>query len=109
MEEPPMTSPSPNADARSDMTKGSRSEIVLVVEDDPLVRSVAVESLQELGYTVLEADSARSALAMIRAGQEVSLLLTDVVMPDMTGRQLADAVKSLKPTIKVLYTTGFGQ
>ena len=88
---------------------GSVDEVIMVVDDDPMVRSVAVEYLQELGYSVLQADSARGALATLQAGQAVSLILTDVVMPDMTGRQLSDAAVAVNPAIKVVYCSGFGQ
>jgi CheY-like chemotaxis protein len=89
--------------------KGQREEVIMVVDDDALVRSVAVDYLEDLGYTVVQADSARAALATLQAGQPVALILTDVVMPDMTGRQLADAAFSLNPQVKVLYCTGYGQ
>lgn len=88
---------------------GHAEEVILVVDDDSQVRSVAVGHLEELGYTVLQADSARAALATLKAGQAVSLILTDVVMPDMTGRQLGDAASAVYPAIKILYCTGYGQ
>jgi PAS domain S-box-containing protein len=82
-------------------------EIVLVVEDEERVRRFSVEALRELGYTVVEACGGREALSLIEAGCRPSLLFTDVVMPEMTGRQLADKAKLLLPGIKVLYTTGY--
>ncbi len=87
--------------------RGVRSEIILVVEDDERVRAVSVEALSELGYGVVEASSPSQALRMLDEGQEVTLLFTDVVMPDMSGRQLADRVRAKRPTLKVLYTTGY--
>ena len=81
----------------------------MVVDDDSMVRSVAVEHLEDLGYTVLQAGSARAALATLQSGQAVSLILTDVVMPDMTGRQLGDAASAVNPAIKVVFCSGFGQ
>ncbi len=84
-------------------------ETILVVEDDDDVRSYTVECLRELGYEVLEAHDGPSALRIFEnEGLEtIDLLFTDVVMPGMTGRELAEQVRSLKPDIKVLYTSGY--
>lgn len=87
--------------------QGINSEVILVVEDDPRVRVLSVESLRELGYAVIEAGSPRDALAVVDGPEEVTLLFTDVVMPEMSGRQLADLVKERRPGVKVLYTTGY--
>lgn len=86
---------------------GLPGEIVMVVEDEERVRNFSTEALRELGYTVLHADSGPAALAMIDAGQDVTLLFTDVVMPEMTGRQLADEALRRLPGLKVVYTTGY--
>lgn len=82
-------------------------ECVLVVEDDEGVRTLAVDALQELGYTVLSASSASEALNRIDAHPEIALLLTDVVMPDTNGRKLAEEAVRRRPGLKVLYMTGF--
>ncbi|MCJ2044056.1 ATP-binding protein [Methylobacterium sp. J-078] len=86
---------------------GNRTETVMVVEDDPRMCACSVESLRELGYDVVHAASGPEALRMIEAGQDVALLFTDIVMPEMTGRQLADAAMVRLPGLKVLYTTGY--
>ncbi len=86
---------------------GSPRETVLVVEDDERVRLVSVEALRELGYTVLAAAHGREALALIETGQPVTLLFTDVVMPEMTGTQLAERARARLPGLKVLFTTGY--
>jgi PAS domain S-box-containing protein len=86
---------------------GTGQERVLVVEDEARVRTYSVEALRELGYTVIDAPSPREALAMIEAGLQVTLLFTDVVMPEMTGPQLAERAVGLLPGLKVLYTTGY--
>jgi PAS domain S-box-containing protein len=91
----------------SNLGRGSATEIVLVVEDEQRVRNYSVEALRELGYTVVHAASGPEALAILERGQDVSLLFTDVVMPDMTGRQLADRAMAQRPDLKVLYTTGY--
>ena len=95
---PPETGPVP---------EGDPGEIILVVEDDAGVRRVAVEALRDLGYTVLHADGAESALTLIEANAGVTLLFTDVVMPVTSGKELADAARRLRPDLRVLYTTGY--
>jgi signal transduction histidine kinase/ActR/RegA family two-component response regulator len=87
--------------------RGLRSEIILVVEDEDRVRALSVEALRELGYGVVEASGPSQALRMLDEGQQVNLLFTDVVMPDMSGRQLADRARGKRPNLKVLYTTGY--
>jgi signal transduction histidine kinase/ActR/RegA family two-component response regulator len=86
---------------------GTAGELVMVVEDEERVRAMAVEALQELGYTVIEMPGPREALAAIAAGQVPALLFTDVVMPEMSGRELVDRVKKMTPDITVIYTTGY--
>jgi PAS domain S-box-containing protein len=85
------------------------SETVLLVEDDPLVRAMAKRLLKQQGYRVLEATNGEEALRVIQeqAGEEIHLLLTDVVMPQMGGKELADQLKILRPDIKVLYISGY--
>ena len=87
--------------------RGLHTEVVLVVEDDARVRALSVEALKELGYSVIEAAGPSQALRMFDEGQQVTLLFTDVVMPDMSGRQLADRAREKQPTLRVLYTTGY--
>lgn len=86
---------------------GGGDEIVLVVEDDADVRLVSVDALRALGYTVIHAEDGPSALAMLEDHPKVDLLFTDIVMPGMTGRQLADKAVADRPELKVLYATGY--
>ncbi|TGP95480.1 MULTISPECIES: GAF domain-containing protein [unclassified Mesorhizobium] len=86
---------------------GSAAEVIMVVEDEDRVRSMATEALRDLGYSVLEMRGPREALAALEGGTVPSLLFTDVVMPEMSGRELADRVKVVQPSLKVLYTTGY--
>ncbi len=82
-------------------------ETILVVEDEEAVRKLAVEGLGELGYTVIAADNAKHALILLGEHPAISLLFTDVVMPGVNGRELADEALRRKPDLKVLFTTGY--
>lgn len=85
-----------------------RQETILVVEDDDDVRAYTVDCLRELGYRVLEAHDGPSALRLLgRQENPVDLLFTDVVMPEMTGRELADQARKDQPRLRVLYTSGY--
>jgi signal transduction histidine kinase len=83
------------------------SVTVLVVEDEEGVRNHAIESLRELGYKVIAADSAEAALALIDGHPEIGVLFTDVVMPGMNGRRLSEEATRRRPALKVLFTTGY--
>ncbi len=83
---------------------------ILIVDDEPLVRMVAVDVLEELGYFVLEADDAPSALRVLNSRPDIDLLVTDVGLPNgMNGRQLADAVRADRPDLPVLFVTGYAE
>jgi signal transduction histidine kinase len=85
-----------------------RDQRILVVEDDDDVRAYTVEILRELGYRVLEAHDAPSALSLLeRQEQRIDLLFTDIVMPGLSGRELAETAHQGHPAIKVLFTTGY--
>ncbi|MGJ4802455.1 PAS domain-containing protein [Luteimonas sp. SDU82] len=88
---------------------GDAGELVLVVEDEPTVREFSVQVLAELGYRVLEADGADTALRLLDAHPDIVLLFTDVVMPGLNGRQLADRACAARPELKVLFTTGYSR
>ena len=89
------------------MPLGSSHEIILVVEDEEKVRQVTVSGLRELGYTVIEAGSPREGLQQLSLHPNVALLLTDIVMPEMNGKKLADEALKVRPNLKVIYTTGY--
>jgi CheY-like chemotaxis protein len=89
------------------MRTGDRSEIILVVEDDSLMRRQTTEALHELGYTVFDSENAADALATLDRVADVKLLFTDVVMPDVNGRKLADEAVRRRPGLKVIFTTGY--
>jgi CheY-like chemotaxis protein len=85
-----------------------RRETILVVEDDDDVRTFTIESLQELGYEVLEAHDGPSALRTLRLhGEPIDLLFTDVVMPGMSGSELVAEARKSQPHLKALYTSGY--
>lgn len=85
-------------------------ETILLVDDEPLIRMVTAEQLEELGYIVVEAEDGPSAMKILRSTEPLSLLITDVGLPrGMNGRQLADAARQLRPGLKVLFITGYAE
>jgi PAS domain S-box-containing protein len=84
-------------------------ETVLVVEDEPVVRGVILEMLQGQGYRTLSAVDGPSGLAMLRGDARIDLLVTDVGLPGMNGRQLADQARETRPSLKVLFITGYAE
>src|SRR6185437_16340676 len=84
-------------------------ETILVVEDDPNVRAYVVEALSGVGYRVVEAGDAETALTIFASNAEIQLMLTDVVMPGMNGRALADAIRQSHPAVKTLFMTGYSR
>jgi len=102
------------ASAKADMAtpdeplpNGNNGEIILLVEDEEQVRRVGVDALRDLGYTVIHASNGKHALEQLERHDRIDLLFTDIVMPGMTGRELADTARSHRPGLKVLYTTGY--
>jgi CheY-like chemotaxis protein len=84
------------------------SETILLVEDETVVRQLVAEILETTGYTVLQAGDGPSALELLRRHAEpVELLVTDVVMPGMSGPEVAKAVTAMRPGMQVLYTSGY--
>jgi signal transduction histidine kinase len=87
--------------------RGAPSTLILVVEDEEAVREMTVSGLRDLGYGTLSAATPRDALQLIEANPNIALLFTDIVLPDMNGRQLAEAAKQRIPGLRVLFTTGY--
>ncbi len=83
------------------------SKTILVVEDDDMVRNHVVAQLHSLGYTTLAAAGAAQALGLVNKGVSFDLLFTDVIMPGMSGRQLAEVLERRRPSVRVLYTSGY--
>ncbi len=82
-------------------------ETVLVVEDEATVRMLVLETLAELGYATLDAQDGPSGLKILQSGARVDLLVTDVGLPGLNGRQLADAARASRPNLPVLFMTGY--
>ena len=98
-------STSPPAPAAAAPAPG-RQQLVLVVDDEPGVRQFSTDALSELGYRVVAADGAAQALTLLAAHPDIALLFTDVVMPEVNGRQLADEALIRRPDLKVMFATG---
>ncbi|MCF5722780.1 ATP-binding protein [Pseudomonas syringae] len=84
-------------------------ETVLIVEDDPAVRVLVSAVLKELGYSFVEAGDATAALPIIESDQRIDLMISDVGLPGMNGRQLAEIGRQLRPDLKVLFITGYAE
>ena len=90
--------------------QASVHQTVLVVDDEPTVRMLVVETLADLGYELLEAADGPTGLRVLRSAARIDLLVTDVGMPGgMNGRQLADAARQDRPDLKVLFITGYAE
>ena len=102
-----ITAPHPSAAKADEHT--ATGETVLVVEDEPVVRGIILEMLHEEGYRTLEAVDGPSGLQILRANERVDLLITDVGLPGMNGRQLADQARETRPGLKILFITGYAE
>ncbi|MNE22291.1 Blue-light-activated protein [compost metagenome] len=86
-----------------------KGETVLIVEDDSAVRLLVCEVLEELGYTYIEARDANAAVPLLNSGKHIDLMISDVGLPGMNGRQLAEIGRQLRPGLKVLFITGYAE
>lgn len=85
------------------------SEVVLVVEDEPVVRGLIVEVLTALGYRALEAADGPTGLEILQSRRRIDLLVTDIGLPGLNGRQVADGARLSRPDLKVLFMTGYAE
>ena len=106
----------PRASADAEVTEETReeeptlqkgTESILLVEDEPMVRELACEVLTEAGYAVTTAGSGEEALALVEGGRTFDVLMTDVVLPSMNGKQLAEKMAELMPAVRVLFASGY--
>ena len=93
--------------APGELPQGRSEQLVLVVEDEEQVREMTVAALRELGYAVVDAPHGDAALELLRELGPIALLFTDIVMPGLNGRELADRVCAARPGTRVLFTTGY--
>jgi nitrogen-specific signal transduction histidine kinase/CheY-like chemotaxis protein len=93
----------------SDAFAVASGETVLVVEDESVVRGLIVETLCDLGYSAIEAPDGPKGLEILQSRRRIDLLVTDVGLPGLNGRQIADAGRALRPGLKVLFMTGYAE
>jgi CheY-like chemotaxis protein len=105
---PGATPPLPRAVAPSALPQG-RGEVVMVVEDDPAVRLLVLDVLADLGYCTLEAADGLTAMPILQSAERIDLLVSDVGLPGMNGRQLADFAVQQRPGLRVLFMTGYAE
>jgi hypothetical protein len=86
-----------------------QGETILVVEDDATVRLIMSDVLEELGYSVLTASDARPAIPLLKSDQRIDLMISDVVLPHINGRKLAELARSSRPELKVLFVSGYAE
>jgi CheY-like chemotaxis protein len=104
----PRTDALPEAAAAADAsTMPTGSESILIVEDDPAVQRLAVVILRNCGYKIQESNNAFEALTLIRRNPGFDLVLTDVIMPQMSGKELSDKIKAQCPHTKILLMSGY--
>ena len=96
--------------APADLASTHADQTVLVVDDEPTVRMLVVDALEELGYACLEAPDGAAGLRILQSDRRIDLLITDVGLPGgLNGRQVADAARALRPDLKVLFITGYAE
>jgi PAS domain S-box-containing protein len=106
----PVATAQPEAESRPPAAhKINRSAVILFVDDDPLIAMSTMEMLEDLGHQVIGANSGLHALDILRSEQQIDLMMTDHVMPGMTGIELAAASREVRPTLPILLATGYAE
>jgi PAS domain S-box-containing protein len=90
-------------------TPRGHGETILVVEDDATVRSIISDALKDLGYRVLTASDARFAIPLLQSNEAIDLLISDVILPHVNGRKLAEMARASRPALKVLFVSGYSE
>ncbi len=93
----------------TDEHRAEAGEVVLVIEDETAVRELVVDVLEELGYRAVEAADGPSGLKLLQSGMRLDLLITDIGLPGLNGRQVADAARQTRSDLKVLFMTGYAE
>jgi CheY-like chemotaxis protein len=106
----PVATDAPEVEAPAPATQGTkRSAVILFVDDDPLIAMSTTEMLEDLGHHVIGANSGLHALDILRSEQPLDLMMTDHVMPGMTGVELAAATREVRPSLPILLATGYAE
>jgi nitrogen-specific signal transduction histidine kinase/CheY-like chemotaxis protein len=106
----PVATAAPRTEAKaSSPQRGNRSAVILFVDDDPLIAMSTTEMLEDLGHRVIGANSGSRALDIVKSGQQIDLMMTDHVMPGMTGVELAAASREVRPSLPILLATGYAE
>jgi CheY-like chemotaxis protein len=106
----PVSTMAPEAEAPAPVAqKVRRSAVILFVDDDPLIAMSTTEMLEDLGHRVIGANSGRNALDILRSEQPIDLMMTDHIMPGMTGIELAAASREVRPSLPILLATGYAE
>jgi CheY-like chemotaxis protein len=95
--------------ATEPQVRGGSGQTVLVIEDDPSVRLLIHEVLDELGYKAIVAGEALAAVPILSSGQRLDLMISDVGLPGMTGRELAEVARGHHPDLPILFVTGYAE
>ena len=98
-----------STDSEADTTEGRHADHpkLMVVDDDPEVRVIVAEFLEDFGYNVLQASSAAEALKLLDTAPDLRMIITDIRMPDMSGIELADAATQRHSDLKVILISGY--
>ena len=89
--------------------RAEASHTILIVDDEPSIRMLLTDALEEIGFRVLEAHDGPTGLKILQSDETIDLLVTDVGLPGMNGRQMADAARTTRPALKVLFITGYAE
>ncbi|MEO7240541.1 MAG: response regulator, partial [Sphingomicrobium sp.] len=103
------SAPKPRRAAKPKENELWGSGTVLLVEDEPMVRSVAERALTRHGYTVITAENGEDALEIVNRGEEITLLISDVVMPGMDGPTMVREARKSRPELKILFMSGYAE
>jgi CheY-like chemotaxis protein len=93
----------------SDNAHPGAGETVLVIEDDPSVRLLVLQVLEELGYRTIETESGRDAAPILQSSRPIDLMISDVGLPGLNGRQLAEIARETRPSLPILFITGYAE